>query len=346
MATSFDRWEKDPFFNAAEEVQESSDRMESTYRTWIHAMKDASTEWNFDELRRDLQTALGTAKWQLEEFERATRSSYSKVSTEDAKTRHRDFVDAIRDKISKVEHLLLEPVHSGRKVALPWPRLDEGERDELASFLSGTSASVCKIPVKCTSRDGENVQLIDKDSFPDCSTDLHVSSARGSSDAAQEKSLGHRRAASADADISSWKITVSDGVQQSGSSNGSSGAIPMHKVASLSGFFGSVRTISKLKWSKNGYRKLKPVNHCEETDSELLQSAGLNGGINAYYEKRKSCLGNYDESYDKQLHGWYGALQRQLQRSQYQMQYNRHVQITIWAVILLCLIVFIAFCTM
>jgi len=362
-------------------------------------MKDASTEWNFDELRRDLQTALGTAKWQvvslskysfkfciiitkhvvalvwlmqLEEFERATRSSYSKVSTEDAKTRHRDFVDAIRDKISKVEHLLLEPVHSGRKVALPWPRLDEGERDELASFLSGTSASVCKIPVKCTSRDGENVQLIDKDSFPDCSTDLHVSSARGSSDAAQEKSLGHRRAASADADISSWKITVSDGVQQSGSSNGSSGAIPMHKVASLSGFFGSVRTISKLKWSKNGYRKLKPVNHCEETDSELLQSAGLNGvcalaalffntdllvyfnafcliinisclllqikGINAYYEKRKSCLGNYDESYDKQLHGWYGALQRQLQRSQYQMQYNRHVQITIWAVILLCLI--------
>jgi hypothetical protein len=26
MATSFDRWEKDPFFRAAEEVQESADR--------------------------------------------------------------------------------------------------------------------------------------------------------------------------------------------------------------------------------------------------------------------------------------------------------------------------------
>lgn len=26
MATSFDRWEKDPFFSAAEEVQESADR--------------------------------------------------------------------------------------------------------------------------------------------------------------------------------------------------------------------------------------------------------------------------------------------------------------------------------
>ncbi|XP_017420753.1 uncharacterized protein LOC108330739 isoform X2 [Vigna angularis] len=320
--------------------------MESIYRTWIHAMKDASSLWNCDEARRDLQTAIGTAKWQLEEFERATRSSYSKVSTEDARNRHRDFVDAIRDKISNVEHLLLEPVHSGSKASLPWPRLDEGERDELASFLSGTSAAVCKIPVKCASRDGENVQLSDKDSIPNCSSNLHVSSGWVSSDAAQEKSLGHRRAASADPDIGSWQITVSDGVQESNSSNGSSSLNPVHKVASLSGFFGSVETISKLKWPKNGYRKLKPVNHCEETDNALLPSAGLNGGNNAYYEKSKTCLDNYDESYDKQLHGWYGALQRQLQRSQYQMQYNRHVQITIWAVILLCLIVFIAFCTM
>ncbi|KAF0922022.1 hypothetical protein E2562_023982 [Oryza meyeriana var. granulata] len=35
MATSFDRWEKDPFFPAAEEVQESADRMESVYRIWV-----------------------------------------------------------------------------------------------------------------------------------------------------------------------------------------------------------------------------------------------------------------------------------------------------------------------
>ncbi|CAJ1973449.1 unnamed protein product [Sphenostylis stenocarpa] len=338
MASSFDRWEKDPFFKAAEEVQESADRMESTYRTWIHAMRDASSLWNCDEVRRDLQTALGTAKWQLEEFERAAQSSYSKVSTEDAINRHRDFVDAISDKISKVELLLQEPVHSGSKASLPWTRMDEGERDELASFLSGTSAA--------GGRDGENLQLSDKDSFPNCSTNLNVSSGWGPSEAAQEKSLGHRRAASAGADIGSWKITVSDAVQQSSSSNGSSGLIPMHKVASLSGFFGSMETISKLKWPVNGYRKLKPVNHCEETDNALLPSAGLNGGTNACYENSKTCLDNCDESYDKQLHGWYGALQRQLQRSQYQIQYNRHVQITVWAVILLCLIVFIAFCTM
>ncbi|TKY74997.1 Golgi vesicle transport [Spatholobus suberectus] len=336
MASSFDRWEKDPFFNAAEEVQESADRMESTYRTWIHAMRDASSPWNCDEIRRDLHTALGTAKWQLEEFERAVRTSYSKVSSEDARNRHRDFIDAIGNKITEVEHLLQESAHSGSKASLPWTRLDEGEQDELASFLSGMPAAGGKNPIKCISRDDENLQLSDKDSFSNCSSNLHVSSGWGLSEAAQEKSHGHRRAASADADIGSWKITVSDNVQQSSSSNGSSG--PIHKVASLSGFFGSMETISKLKWPKNGYRKLKAVNHCEEMDNTLLPSAGLNGGVNAYYERSKSCLDNCDECYDKQLHGWYGVLQRQLQRSQYQMQYNRHVQITVWAVILLCLI--------
>jgi len=32
MASSFDRWEKDPFFNAAEEVQESADRYLSFFQ--------------------------------------------------------------------------------------------------------------------------------------------------------------------------------------------------------------------------------------------------------------------------------------------------------------------------
>lgn len=31
MATSFDRWEKDPFFPAAEEVQESADRCAASF---------------------------------------------------------------------------------------------------------------------------------------------------------------------------------------------------------------------------------------------------------------------------------------------------------------------------
>lgn len=104
MATSFDRWEKDPFFSAAEEVQESADRygiiegfvvpflllvilfwtlddsnvvvaspfcrLESIYWQWIQERKQASKlrgrrEFASAELHRELRTALGTAKWQV-----------------------------------------------------------------------------------------------------------------------------------------------------------------------------------------------------------------------------------------------------------------------------------------
>ena len=333
MASSFDRWEKDPFFNAAEEVQESADRVESTYRTWIHAMKDASSPWNSDELRRDLHTALGTAKWQLDEFQRAVGSSYSKSSSSEARNRHRDFIVVIDGKISKVEHLLQlqESVPLGRKASQPWVSLDEGERNELASFLSGMPmpSSGGKPPLKCNGRDNENPQLNDTDPYGVMS---------------EEISHGHRRVASADADISSWKIAVLDDVQQSTSSNDS--PAPIHKVASLSGFFSSMESISKFKWPKKGYRKLNAFNNHQENDNALLLPTDFNGVINACNEKSKSCLSSCDECYDKPLHGWYGAFQRQLQRSQYQIQYNRPVQITVWIVIIICFIVLIAFCAM
>lgn len=61
-------------------------------------------------------------------------------------------------------------------------------------------------------------------------------------------------------------------------------------------------------------------------------------GINVCYEKSKSCLDGYDDYYDKQLYGWYGAIQRQVQRSQYQMQYSRPVQVALSTILLLCLI--------
>ncbi|XP_061355679.1 uncharacterized protein LOC133300184 [Gastrolobium bilobum] len=340
MASSFDRWKKDPFFNAAEEVQESADRMESTYRTWIHATKDTSNMWNSDELRRDLHTALGTAKWQLEEFERAVRSTYSKSSSEEARNRHQDFITAMDSKIKKIEHLLNESILPDGKESLPWVRLDEGEQNELALFLSGKPAAESHNPPWPITRDSGNPQLSDKDSVSNCLHNFHVSSGWG--EAKEEISHGHRRAASASADIGSWKILVSDDPQQWSSSSGSSGL--MHKVPSLSGFLGSMKSVSKLKWPRNGYRKLKAVDHHKETDSSLLPTADTNRGNNACFERSKSSLDSCDECYDKQLYGWYGAIQRQLQRSQYQMQYSQPVRITVWIVFLLCLIVLIAFC--
>ena len=60
---------------------------------------------------------------QLEEFERAVRSSYGKVSSEEVRNRHRDFITAIEDKNVKIEHALSESVDPGCKEAIPWLRL-------------------------------------------------------------------------------------------------------------------------------------------------------------------------------------------------------------------------------
>ncbi|CAL0323810.1 unnamed protein product [Lupinus luteus] len=337
MASSFDRWEKDPFFIAAEEIQESADRMESAYRTWIHATRDSSCMWNSDELRRDLHTALGTTKWQLEEFKRACGSSYSKTMREgeSPRNRHQDFIAAIEHKVTKVDSFLNESVLSAGKASLPWVRLDEGEQNELALFLSGMPESESNNPTVSNNRDNENPQLNDKD-YGSNSRNFHISSGWG--EATEETSHGHRRAASASPDIGSWKIAVSDDAQQSSSSSGSRG--PMHKIPSLSAFLSSVEPV-KLNWPRNGYRKLKAVDHHKETDSALLPMVELNRGTNASNERSKNYLDGLDDCYDKQLHGWHGSIQRQLQRSQYQLQYSQPVRITV-LVVILCLIVLIA----
>uniref|UniRef100_A0A5B7A4H3 Syntaxin 6/10/61 N-terminal domain-containing protein n=2 Tax=Davidia involucrata TaxID=16924 RepID=A0A5B7A4H3_DAVIN len=343
MASHFDQWEKDPFFSAAEEVQESADRMESTYRTWIHAMKDTSNMWNSEELRRNLHTALGTTKWQLEEFERAVSSSYANSPADDAKDRHRQFIIAIRSQISKVEGSLKESVVSEGKPPVPWVRLDEGECNELALFLSGPLTSGDKISAKIHVRDEQTAipQEADKQSAPECSKNSRHSVEWGLLEAREEKFPGHRRTASASADIGAWKIAVGDELLPQISSNVRP-EVPPRRIPSFSGFLSTMETASKLKWSKNGYRKLKLTDHHQEAENTLLRSQQLTRGINACYERSKSCLDGCDDCYDKQLYGWYGAIQRQLQRSQYQMQYSRPIQVILSIVLLLCLIVLFA----
>ncbi|XP_054796752.1 uncharacterized protein LOC129302098 [Prosopis cineraria] len=339
MASSLDRWEKDPFFTAAEEVQESADRMESAYRKWTHAKKDASVGWDSEELLRDLQTSLGTAKWQLEEFEQAVSTSNGKSSSNEAQNRHRDFIAAIQEKVRKVEQSLQESIVSDGKVPLPWAHLNEGERNELALFLSGMPPDESKTPTKCKGGDSERKQSSHKEL--DCISKNLLSSEWNALETKEDSSHGHRRIASASADISSWKIAVSDDVQPHGSSNGPFG--PVHKVPSFSGFFNSMESVSKIKWPKNAFRKLKATENNQGADSTLLPSSELNRGISACYERSKSYLDSCDKCYDKQLYGWYGAIQRQLQRSHYLMQYGRPFLILFWTVVSLILIVLVAF---
>ncbi|XWS21270.1 hypothetical protein CRYUN_Cryun30bG0041400 [Craigia yunnanensis] len=312
MTSSFDRWEKDPYFSVAEEVQESADRMESMYRTWMHAKKDVSSSWNLEELGRDLRTTLSTTKWQLEEFEGAVLSSYSRSSSEDTRDRHREFIVAIEDQILKIEKSLQESACS------------EGKASMLGSH----------------GRDNENPRGINKESVLDCSKNPRQSVEWSSSEAKGQKSNGHRRTASASADIGAWKIAIGDDVSQHNSSNGQP-SIPPRKIPSISGFLNSMESVAKVKWPKNGIRKWKAVDRHQESGTELLRPPQLARGINACYEGR-SCL-DCDDCYDKKLYGWYGAIQRQLQRSQYQMLCGGPVQLVVWVVLFLCLIGFVLY---
>ncbi|KAB2034908.1 hypothetical protein ES319_D04G115300v1 [Gossypium barbadense] len=82
MGSSLLQWESDPLFSAAEVVQDSADRMESIFRLLLHEQNLVEAN-NYDPKlltligyhSRDLATILETAKWQLEDFERAVISS-------------------------------------------------------------------------------------------------------------------------------------------------------------------------------------------------------------------------------------------------------------------------------
>ncbi|KAL8261121.1 hypothetical protein R6Q59_025170 [Mikania micrantha] len=303
MASHLDQWERDPFFRAAEEVQESADRMESTYRTFIHASKEPSV-WNSDALRRDLRTAIGTTKWQLEEFERAVISRYGKNSGDDTKERHRDFINAMENQISRVENSWNDSSGSAGKPPRPWVRLDERERKELALFLSGS-----KSPGAEQSANRFN--------------DEHRGGRKQKVDA-KDKFSGHRRTASASADICSWKINVdndnffSDGKIEK----------PHRKMPSFSGLLNTLESASKLKWPNNGYMKLS-----QEPDVGSLTRV-----VKASHERSNSCPEHCDDRYDKRLYGRYGANQRQYQRSQYYMLYSRRYQVIFWFLLFICLI--------
>ncbi|MBA0645083.1 hypothetical protein Goklo_013218 [Gossypium klotzschianum] len=124
--------------------------MESAYRMWIKERKEGLRTGDSVELCRELQTALGTAKWQLEEFERAIRLSHGHCSDDITATRHKQFISAIESQISHVEAALKEAFIEEGKQPLRWVNLDEEECDDLAIFLSGTSPSLLQPSTKNT----------------------------------------------------------------------------------------------------------------------------------------------------------------------------------------------------
>lgn len=107
-------------------------------------MQDGTSDAKFHapiQYERDVITALGTTKWQLEQFERevnAAAFSDKSKSRENAILKFRQFIRAIADQISQVEESL-ESLRLGSSRTPKHLYSSEHDGDGLASFLSGSS---------------------------------------------------------------------------------------------------------------------------------------------------------------------------------------------------------------
>lgn len=205
---------------------------------------------------------------QLEEFERAVGSSYEDSAAEDAKDRHRQFIGAIGNQVSTVESSLRESAVSEGRSPTPWVRLDEVERNELELFLTGPALSPDETAVKMVGMNNDTVKPkeVDEEMVLGCPKYSSHLNDWGSLDSREEKLMGHRRTASANADIGAWKIAVADDGFQQSLFNGQP-YVPPRKVPSVSGPLCTMDCSSKMKWPKNGFRKLKVADHHQEGDS-------------------------------------------------------------------------------
>ncbi|CAL9050704.1 unnamed protein product [Musa banksii] len=350
MATTFDRWEKDPFFAAAEEVQDSADRLESVYRQWTYTRESASKSAGRDEpvsgeLKRELHTALGTAKWQLEEFEKAVRSNDEALSVgEDTRARHSEFMLAIGSRISALENSLRETNFKAGEGSLTWVRLDEGENDELAQFLSYTSLEDRKeIPIASAIdvKVGNDLIRTNGEALIDCSKDSRHSKQLSSLHREDQKAHNIHRSASCAGDIGACAITIpSEGEDTSERSSDDRSNLPPPRVLSLSGLSSALDSTSRMRWYKNGFKKWSAQDRHDVMESIPLRNHEPSQGINGCYERSKSCLSSRGQDvYNKHLYGYLGAFQRLLRRSQYQIQYGHHIKTIIWATLVVLLIV-------
>lgn len=85
----------------------------------------------------------------MEEFERAVCLSYRNNGDDVTITRHREFVSAIEDQISRVEKALKESLEVEGKKPFRWVNLDKEECDDLAHFLSGSPGTSQTIKDDC-----------------------------------------------------------------------------------------------------------------------------------------------------------------------------------------------------
>lgn len=109
--------------------------------------------------------------------------SYGHRSDDSTMARHRQFISAIENQISRVEAALRESFDEEGKQPLRWVNLDEDECDDLAAFLSGTSQSLQSRKDDCFElRPSKKSSLQDNTQGKDADLNLNASCSRGFSD--------------------------------------------------------------------------------------------------------------------------------------------------------------------
>ncbi|XP_077238312.1 uncharacterized protein LOC143879691 isoform X2 [Tasmannia lanceolata] len=375
VENSFDRWTKDVFFSAAEEVQESADILESVYRAWERERRDGFKSDDSEELCRELHIAIGTTKWQLEEFEKAVKNSHGNCSADNTNARHRQFVTVLENQISRIEKALRDSFIEEGKPPLPWVQLDEEERDDLAVFLSGTSHDTKNEGVGIRPSEGnvrgnqqrgnadlgvgavrvggapkclkgfKEIVTINKDSkyvvelaakeLPKTMDEIHIHGER----------LNEQRRTWSSPDIGAWKIVIADKDVQKKTPEVSTKA--PGSAFNLCGLLKSVESPTKSRWSRTSFWKAK----CEENLplKQLLSYRDFRGitrftqGLNLLNERSRSCFGICSEYSNTsrvwQHFGRIGGFQRQVQGSQYYLQFSRSLQVTLVLMLTIFLIV-------
>ncbi|XP_041021725.1 uncharacterized protein LOC121263024 [Juglans microcarpa x Juglans regia] len=318
VANIFDLWQKDAFFSAAEEVQESADVMESAYRTWVRERREMLSPEDSDKLCTELQTALGTSKWQLEEFERAVRLSYGLRGDDNTTARHRQFIAVIQDQISRVEASLKEYFNEEGKT-FQWVNLDENERDELATFLSGTSQSLQSAIDECLQHKHsmESSLLENHAQRKDADLNLNASCNRGFSD----RGKGSRDVRSISKDGN--HVTKIEANQIHGRTDDI--------------IFQADRTTNNARrtWSLPNFGELKIIIPDEEEPMNKLMPSiedtpKVKGSRSVFWKQsgRKFPPGPGAVNFFSQLFGWVGGFQRQLQSPLY-LSLRSSVQVTL-----------------
>ncbi|RRT78574.1 hypothetical protein B296_00014065 [Ensete ventricosum] len=278
MATSFLQWEKDPFFSAADEVQESADRYrifgwsrftDCGSRSGITQQRlpqesnshPASSGESFARLlgpqsgRFLIHPFLVT---QLEELERAVRSNDDACSAgEDTRVRHDKFIVAIGSQISTVEDCFRQWNLELGETAVAWVRLDDGERDELARFLSGPLPAKFDVP-KFSSFGGAEVGNSTVDTKGEASIDRMKNFSCQSSESCRretrDETLHGGHASCATTDVGSWAIGIPDEGQDT-----ASGRLPDDRpnsvsrgVLSSAALSDALESTPRMRWLRNG----------------------------------------------------------------------------------------------